>query len=231
MIFLKQNIKKTSETTINNMKKEIIELNDKINIEMGSKRFQEIQDEKHDLENSLAKESKKFVQLKGQYELLEEEHVLIKAQLTTEKEKLENEIKSLKSKIKLFETQETSGRAEKDELHDKIVILQRKLTEKEHLSLSKISTASYEIEKTRLKVKLEEMKSDYEKMSKQHEMVIDQLSNARKENDDIKRKLDDFERINKVQRTLNDHNITLENELRKLKAKYYITINYFDKIP
>lgn len=36
----------------------------------------------------------------------------------------------------------------------------------------------------------------------------------------MKRKLDDFERIDKVQRTLNDHNSALENELKKLKVKY-----------
>lgn len=201
------------------MKKEIAELNDKIKLEMGSNRFQEIQNEKHELQDSLSKESKKYVQLKGEYELLEEEHVLIKAQLTTEKEKLENEIKTLTSKIKSFEAQDALERAEKDDLKKKIAVLQRKLTENEHSSLSKISTASYEIEKARLKIKLEETEAEYAKILKQHEMVIDQLSNARKENDDIKRKLDDFERINKAQRTLNDHNTTLENELRKLKSK------------
>jgi chaperonin cofactor prefoldin len=37
--------------------------------------------------------------------------------------------------------------------------------------------------------------------------------------EDLRRKLDDFERINKAQRTLNDHNQTLENELKKLKLK------------
>jgi chromosome segregation ATPase len=186
---------------------------------MSSKRFQEIQNEKQDLEDSLSKESKKFLQLKGQYELLEEEHVLFKAQLTTEKEKLENEIKSLNNKMKSIEVQDALEKVEKDELKKKIAFLQRKFTENENTSLSKISTASHEIEKTRLKVKLEETEAEYSKLLKQHEMVIDQLSNARKENDENKRKLDDFERINKAQRTLNDHNTTLENELRKIKSK------------
>ena len=67
------------------------------------------------------------MQLKGQYELLEEEHVLVKAQLTTEKEKLENEIKSLTCKIKLIETQDALEKVEKDELKKKIVILQRSI--------------------------------------------------------------------------------------------------------
>lgn len=35
----------------------------------------------------------------------------------------------------------------------------------------------------------------------------------------MKRKLDDFERVNRAQRSLNDHNATLENELKKLKVK------------
>lgn len=39
------------------------------------------------------------------------------------------------------------------------------------------------------------------------------------QNDDLRRKLDDFERISKAQRTLHDHNSTLENELKKLKVK------------
>lgn len=35
----------------------------------------------------------------------------------------------------------------------------------------------------------------------------------------MRRKLNDFDRFNNIQRTLSEHNATLENELKKLKLK------------
>ncbi|CAO1351611.1 unnamed protein product [Diamesa hyperborea] len=212
--------KKTSEKTKLTLEKEIAALKTKtsLNNELPSKKLQELQEQNKELDESLNKELKKYATLTGQYELLEEEHVLIKAQLTTEKEKIESDLKSTKTKLKEFEDLEVVYKREKADLAKKITDLQRKLAEAE-LQGSKVSTNSFELDRSRLKSKLEEKESDYNKLVKQNDMNVDQLSQIRKENDEMKRKLDDFERIDKVQRTLNDHNSALENELKKLKVK------------
>lgn len=142
--------------------------------------MQELQDQNKELEENLAKERKKYSTLTGQYELLEEEHVLFKAQLTTGKEKLEAEIKSLKNKVKESEDAEVIARREKTDLNKKITELQRKLTEAEHNG-AKTTTSTFELERSRLKAKLEEKESEFNKLTNQNEMNVDQLSTMRKD--------------------------------------------------
>lgn len=151
-----------------------------MNSEFPSQKLQELKDTMKDLEESLSKEQKKNLALTGQYELLEEEHVLFKAQLTTGKEKLESEIKQLKAKVDEFDDIEAVNRREKTDLNKKITDLQRKLTEAEH-NQSKTSTSTFELDRSRLKAKLEEKESEFNKLKKQNEMNVDQLSTIRKE--------------------------------------------------
>lgn len=142
--------------------------------------MQELQEKNKELEDNLAKEIKKSSTLTGKYELLEEEHVLFKTQLTTEKEKRDNEIKSLKSKVNQFDDADALSRREKVDLNKKATDLQRKLTEAEH-NISKVTTSTFELDRSRLKAKLEEKESEFNKLSKQNEMNVDQLSTMRKE--------------------------------------------------
>lgn len=151
-----------------------------LNNEFPSKKLQELQDQKKELEENIAKEIKKNSTLTGRFELLEEEHVLFKAQLTTEKEKLATEIKSLKAKVKDFEDSEVVNKREKADLSRKIFELQRKLTEAEH-SGAKTTTSRFELERSRLRAKLEDKESEFNKLTKQNEMNVDQLSSLRKE--------------------------------------------------
>ena len=151
-----------------------------LNNEFPSKKLQELQDVNKELEESIDKEIKKNSTLTGRYEILEEEHVLFKAQLTTEKEKLEVEIKSLKNKTKDFEDFEIVNKREKADLAKKITDLQRKLTEAEH-NLAHKSTSNFDLERSRLKSKLEEKESEFSKLQKQNEMNVDQLSSMRKD--------------------------------------------------
>lgn len=151
-----------------------------LNNEFPSKKLQELQDQVKDFEESLTKEQKKNVALNSKYELLEEEHVLFKAQLTTEKEKLGTEIKTLKAKISKYDDSEVEFRREKAELSKKVTDLQRKLTEAEHNG-AKTSTSTFELDRSRLKAKLEEKESEFNKLTKQNEMNVDQLSSVRKE--------------------------------------------------
>jgi chromosome segregation ATPase len=152
------------------------------NNEFPSRKLQELQDQTKELEESLMKEQKKNSTLTGQYELLEEEHVLFKAQLTTEKEKLEAEIKSLRIKTKEFDDVEANMKRDKADMTKKVTDLQRKLTEAEHNVAQKSSSSStFELERSRLKSKLEEKITDFTKLVKQNEMNVDQLSSVRKD--------------------------------------------------
>lgn len=179
---ISQAAKKSAEKVKQSLEKEISTLKEKstLNNEFPSKKLQELQDQKKDLEESLEKEMKKNSTLSGRFELLEEEHVLIKAQLSTEKEKLATEIKSLKTKLKDLDDAETAHKREKIDFNKKITELQRKLTEAEH-SGAKTTTSTFELERSRLRSKLEEKESEYEKLAKQNEMNVDQLSSMRKE--------------------------------------------------
>lgn len=151
-----------------------------LNNEFPSAKLQELQEKNKELEENIAKEIKKNLSLTSQYEVLEEEHVLFKAQLTTEKEKLEAELKTLKTKVKDFEDYEVVNKKEKLDLAKKINDLQRKLTEAEHNSSQK-SSSTFELERSRLKSKLEEKESEFNRLQKQNEMNVDQLSSIRKE--------------------------------------------------
>lgn len=184
MKFPPQVAKKSAEKAKEAFEKEIETLKEKssLNNEFPSKKLQELQDQAKELEESLAKEQKKNSTLTGQYELLEEEHVLFKAQLTTEKEKLQAEIKALKSKVNDFDDVEVVMRREKADLARKVTDIQRKLTEAEHnVALKSSSSSTFELERSRLKAKLEEKESDFNKLVKQNEMNVDQLSSMRKD--------------------------------------------------
>lgn len=198
---------------IESLQKELNDLKETQKTDTSSER---LQNERKEFEEKLSNETKKFDDLKAQYELLEEEFVLKTAKLTTEKEKCENDIKAFNLKIRQLEEKESKYKLENEELLKQSFAAQRKLADLERSNTLKAKT---DLEKNRLKDKLNEKELEYETLLKQHEMVTDQLSNFKKENDDIRRKLEDFERINKVQRTLNDHNAMLENELKKLKTK------------
>ena len=89
-------------------------------------------------------------------------------------------MKSTKTKLKEFEDLEVVYKREKTDLTKKITDLQRKLTEAE-LQGSKVSTNSFELDRSRLKSKLEEKELDYNKLVKQNDMNVDQLSQIRKE--------------------------------------------------
>lgn len=200
------------------LEKEITNLKSKSNapIEFPSKKLDELKEQNRELEDTLKEQRKSFSELTGKYENLEEEHVLFKAQLTTQKEYLESKINSLLNKVKDYESLETKWKKDSADLTKKITDLQKKLTIAEHKD---IKTGTSEMEKARLKAKLEEKQSEYDNLLNQNEMNLDQLANLKRDYDELKRKMDDFDRINKAQRTLSDHNAALENELKNLRTK------------
>lgn len=105
--------------------------------------------------------------------------MLFKAQLTTENEKLQGEIKNLKAQITKFNQNESASQTEVKELKSKIQDLQRKLTEAELKGSN--SNSSFDLEKSRLKSKLDETELEFKKLQRQNEMNLDQISSLRKD--------------------------------------------------
>lgn len=104
---------------------------------------------------------------------------MFKAQLTTENEKLHAEIKNLKAQITKFTQTESTSQSEVKELKSKMLDLQRKLTEAE-LKGSK-TNSSFDLEKSRLKSKLDDTEIEFSKLQRQNEMNLDQISSLRKD--------------------------------------------------
>ncbi|XP_055546462.1 myosin-2 heavy chain isoform X2 [Wyeomyia smithii] len=176
-------------------------------------KIRELSQKNDDLMMKLEEESKKNQKLFAKHEALEEDHVLLKAQIETDKEKLQ-ELEVLRRKLQQADTIETRLVKENTNLSRRLVEMQKKIAELESNAESR--TVGLELEKNRLKSALEDKQREYEQLLNENEMNGYQVSQMRKDNDDLRSKLDDYERINKAQRTLSEHNSHLEQELKKL---------------
>lgn len=98
--------------------------------------------------------------------------------------------------------------------------------------MKKTNSNGNELEKVRFKAILEEKQSEVDQIKKENEVLNDQLEYIRKECDELKRKLDDYEKVYKVQRNISADSSAMEKEIRQLKAKLVystvISITKFD---
>lgn len=212
-----QTYKKTAEKTKTTLEKEITTLKSKTSAgELPSKKMKEVTDKNKELEANIANEVKKLSDLTGKYEVLEEEHVLTKAQLTVQKEKLQNEIQSIKSQLSESKMTENKLKQTNNDLNTKITEFNYKLNQ---LEKSESRNTTIEHEKNRLKSSIEEKDRMLEKLKKENDMNIDLSSQMKRDNEELRKKLDDFERVNKVHRTLNERNSFLEQEIRVFEKK------------
>lgn len=209
------NIKKSSEKMRADLEREVATLKSKAN-DAPSKKMQELREQTDLLESKLNTEIKKYKELSYKYELLEEDKAVQKVNLTAEKENIETEIRSLRAKYLDAQANETKLKRENDDLQKRYLELQKAMNSR---SAKDAQYHAIEIEKNRLKNNLEEREIDYQKKCRENEMNMDLAAQVKREADDLRRKLDDFERINKVQRTMNDHNNSLEKEVQDLKAR------------
>lgn len=207
--------KRTSEKIKTTLEKEVAALKTKAP-DGSPKKLQELKKQITDLESRITEETDKYKELTGKYELLEEEHVLTKAQLTTEKEKIQNELNNAQGRFQDFAAIETKLKSEATELTRKLRLAEGKVRD-----LDKVSSknSSVELERNQMRSKLLEMEGELRKVKRENEMNVDKAMCSKKETEELRRKLDDFERLDKAQRTLNDMNSELENEVRKLKIR------------
>lgn len=153
------------------MEKEVATLKAKNSVDtVPTKKVLELRKQNDDLQTELDRDKKRYTDLTGKYEQLEEEHVLIKAQLTTDKENLQSNLSATKSKLNDIDSEVTKLRREKLDLSKKLTESQSKIKDLESLSVRNVT---FEHEKNRLKGQLEDREQDFERLKDENEMNKD----------------------------------------------------------
>ncbi|KAF4522420.1 hypothetical protein B566_EDAN007670 [Ephemera danica] len=194
--------------------------------EAGSKKVAEIQEECNQkikkLENDLSSERQEYEELTARYELLEEEHVVTKAQLTMDRDKAETALTITQQELatldgELQTLRETYNSKQDTWIKEKLD-MQEQLKELEE-KVSRGGGESWHLEKNRLKAQIEEKVSDMEKTKHELDVLSDQLNYTRKESEELRRKLEDFDKVSKVQRNMTADTNALTKELKELRGK------------
>ncbi|XP_039754594.1 early endosome antigen 1 isoform X2 [Pararge aegeria] len=189
----------------------------------GAKRLTELKQEHEEtvkkLEHSLAVEKAEYEELTSKYELLEEEHVVTKARLTVEKEKAQSDLiqvqqelnktlEELKTLQDNYQSESSAWNKEKSELQKEISSLQDRLC-----------GGGWEVERARLTARLEQLERDLRSAKEGHEMLSHHHDVVKKELEESRKKLEDYEKVSKVHRTLTADNVELERELAALNTR------------
>lgn len=181
-----------------------------------NKKVDELRKQNTDLQAQITSETKKTTDMTAKFEQLNEQHIFIKAQLTSDKEALESSNNALKAKVVTAESILERFKRDNIDLSRKIVDMQNKCKDLESKSSQNMVI---EHERKRLLASLQEKSHQYELLVSENEMNKDLNEQLKKENDELRKKLGDFNKVSKVQTSMNDHNSSLEQEIKQLKAK------------
>ncbi|XP_064548860.1 myosin-9 isoform X4 [Drosophila montana] len=204
--------KKAAEKTKTSLEKDIKDLKAKAS-KSDSKQVQELKKQLEEAQATLSGEQKRYEELNTHWEKLSEETILMRAQLTTEKQTLQAELNASKYKLADMDT----IRIERTDMARKLNEAQKKIKE---LELKTLKTGgSSDHERSMLKNKLAEKEHEYERLRRENEMNIDLVFQLRKDNDDLNSKLSDFNRIEQAQSSLNGHGARREAEIKELKEQ------------
>ncbi|KPI94778.1 Coiled-coil domain-containing protein 165 [Papilio xuthus] len=218
----------THDKDIKNKEAELATLKGKLKIleqssGAGAKRISDLKQEHEEsikkLEHSLAMEKAEYEELTVKYELLEEEHVVTKARLTVEKEQAQGELlhvrkelnatlSDLKSLQEKMETQVTNLNKEKTELQNEISSLQERLC-----------GGGWEVERARLQARLEQRERELRDAHDQRDVLAHHQDITKKELEEARKKLEDYEKVSKVHRNLSADNVELERELAAMNSR------------
>ncbi|CAG4979227.1 unnamed protein product [Parnassius apollo] len=189
----------------------------------GAKRIADLKQEHEEsvkkLEHSLAVEKAEYEELTSKYELLEEEHVVTKARLTVEKEQAQGELlhvrkelnttlAELKSLQEKLDSQSSIWSKEKSELQNEISSLQERLC-----------GGGWEVERARLNARLEQRERELRDAHDQHDVLSHHHDLTKKELEEARKKLEDYEKVSKVHRNLSADNVELERELAAMNTR------------
>ncbi|KPU73502.1 uncharacterized protein Dana_GF14469, isoform C [Drosophila ananassae] len=212
--------KKAADKTKSSLEKEIKDLKTKAS-KSDSKQVQDLKKQVEEIQASLSSEQKRYEDLNNHWEKLSEETILMRAQLTTEKQSLQAELNANRQKIAEMET----IRVERTDMARKLNEAQKKIADLQAKALKAANGngSGGEYERTVLKNKLAEKEHEYERLRRENEMNIDLVFQLRKDNDDLNGKLSDYNRIEQAQTSLNGHGARREAEIRELKEQLQST--------
>ncbi|XP_043662143.1 rootletin isoform X2 [Drosophila teissieri] len=210
--------KKSAEKSKSSLEKEIKDLKTKAS-KSDSKQVQDLKKQVEEVQASLTAEQKRYEDLNNHWEKLSEETILMRAQLTTEKQSLQAELNANKQKISEMDT----IRIERTDMARKLNEAQKKIADLQAKALKTVNGNGAEYERTVLKNKLAEKEHEYERLRRENEMNIDLVFQLRKDNDDLNGKLSDYNRIEQAQSSLNGHGARREAEIRELKDQLQST--------
>ncbi|XP_070070984.1 myosin heavy chain, cardiac muscle isoform isoform X1 [Drosophila takahashii] len=210
--------KKSAEKSKSSLEKEIKDLKAKAS-KSDSKQVQDLKKQVEEVQASLSSEQKRYEDLNNHWEKLSEETILMRAQLTTEKQSLQAELNANKQKISEMDT----IRIERTDMARKLSEAQKKIADLQAKALKTVNGNGGEYERTVLKNKLAEKEHEYERLRRENEMNIDLVFQLRKDNDDLNGKLSDYNRIEQAQSSLNGHGARREAEIRELKEQLQST--------
>ncbi|XP_032584634.1 myosin-6 isoform X6 [Drosophila mojavensis] len=204
--------KKAAEKTKSSLEKDIKDLKTKSS-KSDSKQVQELKKQLEESQAQLNSEQKRYEELNTHWEKLSEETILMRAQLTTEKQSLQSELTAAKYKLADMDT----IRIERTDMARKLNEAHKKIQELEVKTLKTSNSGDHE--RSMLKNKLAEKEHEYERLRRENEMNIDLVFQLRKDNDDLTSKLNDFNRIEQAQSSLNGHGARREAEIKELKER------------
>lgn len=122
----------------------------------------------------------------------------------TELDNLENELQALKD----------SSSADSDKW------IKKELEFKDRIQKLEIGVRNGEsFELGRWKAALAEKTSDLEQIKKEYDTVHDQMEYMRRESDELRKKLDDYDKVSKIQRNMSADSSAMEKDIRQLKNK------------
>lgn len=140
-----------------------------------------------------------------------------------EKEAISSQLKATKEELSSVEIELRSLRDTYNNKNDTWIKEKLTLDEQVKELKKKVSSASPSdsllLERARLKASIEEKTNELEQVKREGAVLEDQIKYLRKENDDLKQKLDDFDKVSKVQRNMTAESTALDKEMVQLKNK------------
>lgn len=205
-------LKRSIETSKVTHEKQLKELKMKSTADSEKSEILEARKMIKQLQTSLDQEKELVASLRGDLEHIKEQSILEKAQFAIRRDSLESELSGYKQKYANF----NKINVEKSELNVKLITANKTIKD---LEMKILKSTSMEYEKTRLKNCLNEKETEYKRLKQENEMNIDLVFQLRREVEDLNGKLSDFDRISRARSSVNDHNNSLENEIRTLRRK------------
>lgn len=96
----------------------------------------------------------------------------------------------------------------------------KELEYKEHIQkIENCLQSGKDLQHGRLKASLAEKLSELEQLRKECDTIQDQMEYMRRENDELRKKLDDYNKVSKIQRNISADSSAMDREIKQLKNR------------